>query len=398
MGERIFCALLCLALAVVLALTSGCELFGIGDNSIMVMTYNVHNLFDDIHDGSEYPEFVPGEKWDRSAYLDRLDDIGRVIRGVSGTFGRGPDIVVLTEVENANVVNDLRNLVLGERLYPVALATEVDGNAIQIGLLSRLPVKSIRVHGAYPFNDERIRPVLEAELVLPNEPGRGLHLLATHWPSKIGGEAETEPLRVQVASVIARRAAELAASRPQDMVLVAGDLNQTLPADIDNCFGDPENLEEPCWAGETAGLRSLCAACPAAIQQWGESPSDTAPRAAITPAVTTTAPAAKMSPLLVTHNLAAASENPLVWYSPWDLSQSPGSYVYQQEWERIDHFLLGAGLAGSDYYPADFWVEVREWMCTPSGYPRAYRPSQRTGLSDHFPLVLELRPAKPQAR
>ncbi|AFG36564.1 endonuclease/exonuclease/phosphatase family protein [Spirochaeta africana] len=346
---------------------AGCAILGFDTGRITIMTYNLHNLFDDVVDGSEYSEFCPERGgWDTASYHRRLEDFGRVIRGVRGTYGHGPDIVVLTEVENQRVVEDLRSRVLGERRYPAALATAVPGNAIQIGLLSRFPVLDVRLHAVYPTDGRRIRPILEAVLQLPDT-GDELHLFACHWPSKIGGEAETEAYRLYSAGIIANRTAELAVTNPNALVMVVGDLNQTLPPDMDRC----PPLQRMRDDGETVPARSMIAAC---FKHSG--------LVDYTP---------ERRPLYVTGNPRLAATNPLVFFTPWQMTDFPGSFVFRDEWERIDHFLLGNGLAGERYQPVAFWVESRDWMLTPSGYPRGYRPSQRTGLSDHLPIVLELR-------
>ncbi|MFW5802027.1 MAG: endonuclease/exonuclease/phosphatase family protein [Spirochaeta sp.] len=374
-SRNLRCACVILVLAAILAglAVPGCSLLGLDTDRITIMTYNLHNLFDDNADGSEYPEYNPETgNWDSAAYHARLEDFGRVIRGVRGTYGQGPDVVVLAEVENQRVVEDLRDKVLGERRYPSALATAVPGSAIQIGLLSRLPVLDVRLHAVYPFDDRRIRPVLEVKLLAGDTgeaDGHELHLFACHWPSKLDGEAETEQFRLMSAAVISRRVEEIVADNPDASVLIAGDLNQTLPENMDQCRRIPPLDEE-----ETVPLRSLAPAC-----ILSEGPQEYI--AGCTDA---------LRPLFVTAQADKAITDPLIFYSPWYMSELSGSYVYREEWERIDHFLLGPGLMGEGFLPTAFWVEQRDWMLTPQGYPRGYRPSQRSGLSDHLPIVLEL--------
>ena len=65
---------------------------------ITVMTYNVHNLFDAVSDGGEYPEYDPAEgEWTEKDYENRLANTADVIRGaVRG----GPDVVLCQELEH----------------------------------------------------------------------------------------------------------------------------------------------------------------------------------------------------------------------------------------------------------------------------------------------------------
>ena len=66
------------------------------------MSYNVENLFDDVDDGTEYPEYDPGRgSWSSEAFPLRVDTIAEVVRkSVPG----GPDILLLQEVENGNAL------------------------------------------------------------------------------------------------------------------------------------------------------------------------------------------------------------------------------------------------------------------------------------------------------
>lgn len=356
------------------SLLGSCDLFGLGGDDLLVMTYNLHNLFDDVYDGSEYSEFIPDDGgWGSDAYHARLRDFGRVIRGTRGSYGQGPDIIILTEVENQRVVEDLRDRALGQRRYPVALATAVPGSAIQIGLLSRLPVEDVRLHAVYPHDDRTVRPILEAAVQPPGSDSL-LHIFAGHWPSKIGGEHETEPYRLQSAAVVMRRVRQLRKQDEHAMVLIAGDLNQTLPDNLDRCRVWQAQEREAEQSGTPLALRSLMSACLYGSDQL--------------PAV----PGKK--PLFVTGNVHIAADDPYIFFSPWSMTDFPGSYVFRDEWEDIDHFLLGNGLTGEQYWPVEYWVESHDWMLTPSGYPRGYRPSQRSGLSDHLPIVLRLRPVQ----
>ncbi|GAB6090712.1 endonuclease/exonuclease/phosphatase family protein [Spirochaeta dissipatitropha] len=347
--------LVILSIPVFSGCAAGCTPFFQRPESLVIMTYNLHNLFDAVCDGSEYPEFCPESgNWDETAYHARLDDFGRVIRGIKGTAGQGPDILVLTEIENQRVVEDLRRRALGERRYPYYAVTDVAENAIEIAVLSRIPFDSPRIHAVSPLDGRRIRPILELRMLPGNRSNPDhLYLFACHWPSKIGGELETSVHRRQAAAVVARRIHEISQTEPHALVMVAGDLNQTLPDDSDEFR-----------------MRSLMSAV---YLESGVYDAES-----------------ELAPLFVSGEIADARTSDMILYSPWFMTDFPGSFVFREEWEAIDHFLLGQGLTGEVWRPVDFLVEAREWMLTPRGYPRGYRSSQRTGLSDHLPIVLFL--------
>ena len=64
--------------------------------TLRVLSYNVQNLFDDVEDGREYPEFrAPGGS---SAHFDtKVGNIARVIRNAAP---RPPHVIALQEVES----------------------------------------------------------------------------------------------------------------------------------------------------------------------------------------------------------------------------------------------------------------------------------------------------------
>ena len=57
------------------------QLWPAGARDLTVLTYNVENLFDDVHDGSEFPEFDPARgTWNSDLFHMRVETIAEVVR------------------------------------------------------------------------------------------------------------------------------------------------------------------------------------------------------------------------------------------------------------------------------------------------------------------------------
>jgi predicted extracellular nuclease len=78
------------------------------ENSFVVVSYNVENLFDTV-DAPQFQDedFTPGgiKRWTYERYEKKLDDLSRVILSIPER--EMPAIIGLAEVENRNVLSDL---------------------------------------------------------------------------------------------------------------------------------------------------------------------------------------------------------------------------------------------------------------------------------------------------
>jgi endonuclease/exonuclease/phosphatase family metal-dependent hydrolase len=303
------------------------------------LSYNVCNLFDDVSDGTEYPEFDPAAgSWSAADYRKKLDALGRVIGGaVSG----GADFVALVEIENDKVITDLCAGPLRDKGYRYGATLPTDGSAIRVGFLSRFPVLGLRGHTP-PQSGFPQRSMMEVVLDIE---GEALTVFICHFKAKTEGNEATERSRILAADTLARRIAEIAASPADAEILILGDLN--------------ENIDE---YERNAGLY-LTALMPASAGA-AASPDDP-------------------EPLYVTGEKAASFGSRLVFYSPWlDDPPHPGSYFYRNGWETIDHALLSPGLVDAAGLSFDFFAVVRqEFMLTAAGAPRKE-------YSDHLPILL----------
>ena len=135
-------------------------------NPITLMTFNVENLFDNIDDpGKDDKAFLPlaakhedehitacnqirTQSWrEECLYLDWSDDaVHAKLRALADTIrqvndGRGADVIALQEVENIRILERLRNEHLADLGYePAVLVEGSDLRGIDVAFLSKLPL------------------------------------------------------------------------------------------------------------------------------------------------------------------------------------------------------------------------------------------------------------------
>lgn len=151
-----------------------------------------------------------------------VENTAAVLRAVAA------DVVCLVEVESRPVLERFAARKLKDLGYGFNML--IDGNderGIDVGLLSRFPLRRLRSHVHDMRGRSRIFPrdCLEVEVLLPG--GRSLFLLLNHFKSRGYGLATTSNARrkLQAETVARILAAEYDLQR--DLVVVCGDLNDT---------------------------------------------------------------------------------------------------------------------------------------------------------------------------
>ena len=136
------------------------------DNDVSVMSFNVENLFDNVDDpGKDDKAYlplaqkendehraacneIPVDRWrDECLHLDWSNEVLDFKLGVVADTirqvndGRGADIIALQEVENVAVLERLRTEYLGDLGYlPAILVEGSDNRGIDVAFLSKLPL------------------------------------------------------------------------------------------------------------------------------------------------------------------------------------------------------------------------------------------------------------------
>ena len=223
--------------------------------SFSLMTYNAENLFDTKHDeGKDDYTYLPLRlkksreviehcqkirkefyrkqcltlDWNQSVLNKKLRNLGDVIK--IADHGDSPDIVVLQEVENKNVLEQLKNYGLrGEGYRYMALIESNDRRGIDSAVISKYPLaqrpRYYPLKMVYPEKKKGVeakekikRGILEVTL---NIKGNKVRVLANHW------QASSAPDWMRYQS--AEQMRDIAKKSPYP-VIATGDFN-THPSD-----------------------------------------------------------------------------------------------------------------------------------------------------------------------
>ncbi|MCL2762063.1 MAG: endonuclease/exonuclease/phosphatase family protein [Treponema sp.] len=361
-------------LLVLAAGCGGCNISGaernpsVKDNALVIMTWNVHNLFDGVEDGTEYDEYRESAGWTIEKYRGRLNVIAKAISEME----RRPDIIGLQEIESAHVVIDLA-AVLSAHGYRWTHFSKIPDMALGVGLLSRFPLSETKSHSVYVNGDIAPRPMLEAHIDAEDV---SLALFVCHWKSKLGGDDATESVRRASARIILRRIRELMETDPHLPVIIMGDLNENHDEFYRRSGAIISALlpDDP-RAAEFTGLYGLDGNNPETAVLIRELQKDFIILSKNKP------PSARYFP-----------DGVLTLYSPWSNELEDGSYYYRNNWETIDHFLLSTQLFEKTgwYFDTCKVVNIPPFA-NERGFPVGYNPRTGSGLSDHLPLLLFLK-------
>lgn len=297
---------------------------------LRVMSWNVENLFDTVHDeGFRDEDFLPqGEyHWTSYRYWHKMTELAKVIAAVTEDGGI-PDLIGLCEVENDSVLTTLcRRSLLRHMNYDYVMTRCEDARGIDVALLYQparfrlLEHRSIRVpsreHGLHPTRD-----ILYAKgLALAAEGLDTLHVLVAHLPSRAGG--------------------------------YEGDRNRRLAADV-------------LWTTVDSILssRKRTGREVPRVVLMGDFNADRHDRVF------------RRAPLRMTDDVKAQ-----------------GTYCYQGLWQWIDHILVSSSLAtDAPAHPVSYPWLLEENKTYDGQMPRrTYRgPTYHGGISDHLPIVLDL--------
>lgn len=339
-------------------------------DSLMIVSYNVENLFDTIHDEQiNDVEFTPegAKHWTSHRYHRKLQHIFRTISRVGGRIW--PSLVTLVEVENAGVIEDLLHLYgLWGKGYCYVITNSPDPRGVDVAMLYRITDLELLSKSEYAVDFtnapyKKSRNVLECKFRLPNNDT--LYAYGVHFPSRREGVGKSEPFRCDVACLIRDRINHLYASlsskgRLNTHFIVMGDFNE-------------ESHEK--------AIKEVLLAL------------DVLPKDSVSYLNDYPHLYSLMSPKI----------------EPWVKRNHPlGSYFFHHQWQQLDHFIISHSLlksnsltqyqTGSAYnFMAPFLVS--EHSSLQDSFPfRTYGGNfYMGGYSDHFPvrMLLSLKYLKP---
>ncbi len=194
------------------------------------MFYNCENLFDTYDDSLKIDEsFLPDREhyWTPSKYRKKLNNISKVITAV-GQWEL-PEVIGVCEIENRKVLEDLiHKTALKKFRYRIIHKESPDRRGIDVGFLYRpdkfkpLSYKAIRVK--FPFDANK--PTRDILYVKGTDNFKDtLHIFINHWPSRWGGQTETDRKRKFAASVLKKEVDSLFSTDKNPNIVIMGDLN-----------------------------------------------------------------------------------------------------------------------------------------------------------------------------
>ncbi|MEO0468897.1 MAG: endonuclease/exonuclease/phosphatase family protein [Bacteroidota bacterium] len=223
--------------------------------------YNVENLFDTRDNPNKIDEdFLPSGRyqWTDEKYQVKLTNIAKAI-ALMGT--KGPDVIGLAEVENEAVLADLvKQAALSPHAYKIVHEESPDMRGIDVALLYDPSAFTYQDHKAYEMNfpaepDYTSRKVL---WVKGQMNGQTIHLLVNHWPSRRGGQEESEPRRTVVAEQVRKIVDEIYTKEKDANVILMGDFNDDpfnkSIVEVMRAKKSPDNIGETELYNATASL------------------------------------------------------------------------------------------------------------------------------------------------
>jgi len=219
--------------------------FSLQAKPLKIMQYNIENSFDTTFDeGTDDFTYLPvstkrGMKghadfcrsmgsdfyrnqcqnldWNEAKFTKKLLGLARVIKSFDAT-GLGPDIILVQEVENKNVLSKLVSKGLKDMGYQhIALLEGDDKRGIDVGVISRFPIVRSQIHPLI-MNGSRIdtRGILEVELKVDDQE---IIIFNNHWPSQGNPTSHRLASAEQLAKLAERHA------KRADLILAVGDFN-----------------------------------------------------------------------------------------------------------------------------------------------------------------------------
>ncbi len=326
------------------------------DTELMVISYNVENLFDTIDNPlTEDDDFLPSSErhWTKQRYYKKLHHIANVISRAGGELDF-PAFVGLIEVENNEVLEELiSHTDLANAQYKYLISHSPDRRGIDVALLYQPQLFSILEHReieiSFPSNlGKKSRNILHVIGQLEQEL---LHLFVCHAPSRREGAKETQRYRNTVMQELKKACQKVYENNPKAHIIIMGDFNAP-PNEINH--------------SKALGSKNL------SRRYHNKHLKD--------------------KELILFNIMSEVPED-----------NAPGSYCYKGRWEQLDQFIISQSLL-REGSPLQYLSEsVRNYAPRyiqrnrriSAGFRVPWRtylgPHYIGGYSDHYPILMKLK-------
>ncbi len=190
--------------------------------------WNLENLFDSVnspHRPAWLKDSIKGELkgWTTTIVNKKIHQLATIINGMNG--GQGPDILGVCEVENAHVLGKLVKKLHSHRRYSIAHHDMSDHRGIDVAFIYDADLFTVEAQ----FNHVVLKRNATRDLFQVNfttNQGNALVCIGNHWPSRTGGQAQSEPYRQMAGETLAYWHERIRSIKGADTpIVVMGDLN-----------------------------------------------------------------------------------------------------------------------------------------------------------------------------
>jgi predicted extracellular nuclease len=197
---------------------------------LKVVFYNVENYYDYQNDPTvNDEEFLPegSRKWNKYKFEAKASALFKVFAAM-GEFDF-PDIIGMAEVENAQALNYLVQQTPMKK-YPVKYIhnDSPDPRGIDACVLYRSDkLKLLRSDFIKIFQkNKQVLQTREIAYACFQTKGKDiLHVFVNHWPSRRGGEMDTQQKRILVANSLRQKIDSIFRIDPKAKIIIMGDFN-----------------------------------------------------------------------------------------------------------------------------------------------------------------------------
>jgi len=309
------------------------------DSILIVSSYNVENLFDDIENGYEYKDYSQKtSNYSREFFLKKIENIRKVLIDLN------PDIIGLQEIETKRAIEELFNHIKDLNYKCFVMADKPQFSIVKTALISRY--KIIQAIGYKTIPD--VRNILLAKILVNNDT---LVIFVNHWKSKRGPESE----RIKIAKIHRKILDSLFSINPKMKVISLGDFNTHFDDnESDVIEGDAFNYKL------VVGLKDYLINNNYLYDLWNELEEDVR-------------------------------------------NKKIGSHYFRNKWGTLDHILVSQSLLDTNstiyYIKSSFNVFRANYLLTIDGIPYRWQIEFEgdftihlgKGFSDHLPIYAKFR-------
>lgn len=224
---------------------------GFAQKPYKVVFYNFENLFDTINDpGVNDTEFTPEgpKKWNSYKYNKKIGNLERVLFDIASVDQDFPIVIGVSEIENRSVMEDvIATPKLAKGNYRIVHFDSPDLRGVDVGFYYRPDVFKLEGSAAVPFHMPDNPDFLTRDFVTMwgTIEGEPFYFVVCHWPSRLGGQAASEPKRLAAATRVRELVDSVQQANPATKVVVMGDLNDdATDRSIVECLGAKGKLNE----------------------------------------------------------------------------------------------------------------------------------------------------------